>query len=291
MLGSLAARRAINAAIRSRGNLAAASQVSSVVSTNVTSSNTFSTQAATNENTVFMPPNLIIDDRTSASPFAGLEPLNDTSEEAAVDDGSETEVEYDDDEDDNEGTYFSLQNQAEPIYVTPLPERLHVPIIDFATVEESGSIHLDSHVFGQDPIRTDILHRCVVYQRNKARGKRNGGAKTKTISEVSGSGKKVRNQKGGGIARAGHKRPAHWRGGAKAHGPKGQIQNYETKLNKKVKKMGLRMALSQKLKEGNLILVNDFNLGTYKTKEIANALQNLAGIGGKKDHQLSSWTM
>lgn len=283
MIGSFATRRAISAAIRSRGNLAVATQVSSVVSTNVTSSNTFSTQVATDENTVFMPPNLIIDDRTSASPFAGLEPLDQTSEqEAAIDEGSETEVEYDDDEDDNEGTYFSLQNQAEPIYVTPLPERLHVPIIDFATAEESGSIHLDSHVFGQDPIRTDILHRCVVYQRNKARGKRNGGAKTKTISEVSGSGKKVRNQKGGGIARAGHKRPAHWRGGAKAHGPKGQIQNYETKLNKKVKKMGLRMALSQKLKEGNLILVNDFNLGTYKTKEIVNALQNLAGIGGKE---------
>lgn len=92
----------------------------------------------------------------------------------------------------------------------------------------------------------------------------------------------MRNQKGGGIARAGHKRPAHWRGGAKAHGPKGSIQNYETKLNKKVRKMGLRMALSQKLKEGNLILVNGFSdVGTYKTKVLAQTLSDLAGIGGK----------
>jgi hypothetical protein len=81
-----------------------------------------------------------------------------------------------------------------------------------------GSIQLPSDIFGKYPIRTDIIHRVVVYQRNKKRGKRNGGARTKTISEVSGSGKKMRQQKGTGMARCGHKRPPHWRGGAKAHG-------------------------------------------------------------------------
>jgi large subunit ribosomal protein L4 len=168
------------------------------------------------------------------------------------------------------------------LYAIPFPERLHVPILDFKSASESGTIHLSEDVFGQDPIRTDILHRCVIYQRNKKRGRRNGGARTKTIGEVSGSGKKVRNQKGGGIARAGHKRPAHWRGGAKAHGPKGSIQNYETKLNKKVRKIGLRMALSQKLKEGNLIIVNSFSdVGTYKTKVLAKTLLDIADIGGK----------
>ena len=81
-----------------------------------------------------------------------------------------------------------------------------------------GTVNLPSEIFGKHPIRTDLIHRVVVYQRNKKRGKRNGGARTKTISEVSGSGKKMRQQKGTGMARCGHKRPPHWRGGAKAHG-------------------------------------------------------------------------
>jgi large subunit ribosomal protein L4 len=230
--------------------------------------------------TIVMPPNLRIDPRTKASPFYGLEKLtikddyeNVSTEAAAISEepnGAPIK----------ETSVYSLKNSQEQVFAIPLPQRLHVPIIHFAENEKSGSIHLSQEVFGLDPIRTDILHRCVVYQRNKVRGKRNGGARTKTISEVSGSGKKVRNQKGGGVARAGHKRPAHWRGGAKAHGPKGSIQDYETKLNKKVRKMGIRMALSQKLKEGNLILVDSFSdLGTYKTKVLSKMLHELAGVG------------
>jgi large subunit ribosomal protein L4 len=172
---------------------------------------------------------------------------------------------------------------SEPQYVIPLPQRLHIPVYHFSSaLEKVGTFHLSPKIFGQDPIRTDILHRCVVYQRNKKRGFRNPGAKTKTISEVSGSGRKVRNQKGGGVARAGHRRPAHWKGGAKAHGPKGKIQNYTTKLNKKVKKLAILMGLSQKLKEGNLIVVNGFDhLEDYKTKTLAKALNKLGNIGGR----------
>lgn len=62
---------------------------------------------------------------------------------------------------------------------------------------------------------------------------------TKRIAEVSGSGRKVRPQKGGGIARAGHSRPPHWRGGAKAHGPR--RRDFSFKLNKKFVKLGLRV--------------------------------------------------
>lgn len=262
------------------------------------------------EAVLYIPPNLKIDARISISPFAGLEKISpiptgsisqslgkedkasktaspvetptamDDSNNLSTNDLDNSEEEEEDDDD--VGVYYSLSNKPEPVYVIPLPQRLTVPIMDFVSSSEAGTIPLSENVFGQDPIRTDILHRCVVYQRNKKRGRRNGGAKTKTIGEVSGSGKKMRNQKGGGVARAGHKRPAHWRGGAKAHGPKGSVQNYETKLNKKVRKLGLRMALSQKLKEGNLILVNGFSdIGTYKTKIIAEKMQNLAGIGGK----------
>lgn len=83
------------------------------------------------------------------------------------------------------------------------------------------------------------------------------------------------------MARAGHSRPAHWRGGAKAHGPKGSVQDYTTKLNKKVRKMGVRHALSQKLLEGNLIVMGDLNAKSHKTKELEEALGRF-GIAGKK---------
>lgn len=252
-----------------------------------------------------MPPNLKLDSRSAASPFYGLEKITEdlpvveelpegTENDDDDDDDSTEEYDYDDDEAEAEGVLYDLANAREPVYAVPLPERLHVPILHLSTEtpppstteptppEEIGTIHLSSDVFGCDPIRVDILHRCVVYQRNKKRGRRNGGARTKTISEVSGSGRKVRPQKGGGTARAGHSRPPHWRGGAKAHGPRGSVQNYETKLNKKVRRMAVKMALSQKLKEGNLILVDGFhNLGSFKTRVLAKALENIGDIGGR----------
>ena len=187
---------------------------------------------------------------------------------------------YDNDHDlmnDNDDDFW-LESST-PRYVIPLPERLHVSVYDktdFRTIV--GSIHLASSVFGQDPIRVDLIKRVVQYQRNKKRGKRYP-ALTKTVSTVSGSGKKVRPQKGGGTARAGHKRPAHWRGGAKAHGPKGKIQDYETKLNKHTRRLGLIHALSQKLKEGNLMVMNDFNMDTHKTRQLARTLSHV-GLSG-----------
>jgi len=217
-----------------------------------------------------------------------------TVEEVAVAAATSTADNDDEEEEEEEGIIYDLTKKPQPIYAIPLPERLHVPINHLSTnltnpnpsssttIEQVGSIHLPPHLFGRDPIRTDILHRCIVYQRNKKRGRRNAGARTKTVSEVSGSGRKVRPQKGQGTARAGHSRPAHWRGGAKAHGPKGAIQNYETKLNKKVRKMGLTMALSQKLKEGNLILVNDWGfIDTFKTKVLSSVLDELGDVGGR----------
>jgi len=294
---SIGARRLVPAAMRGKASsMSIGSQLKNCTSAlSFNGHHNFSTNPQQGGGEViFMPPNLRIDYRSSASPFAGLEKISPAvsesesqedevqelgSDDLSIDSQDDDEDDY---EDEDEGTYYSLSNQPEPIYVIPLHQRLNAQVIDFASNDEAGTIHLSEDVFGQEPIRTDILHRCVVYQRNKRRGKRNGGAKTKTIGEVSGSGKKMRNQKGGGVARAGHKRPAHWKGGAKAHGPKGSVQNYETKLNKKVRKLGLKMALSQKLKEGNLILVNTFsNIGTYKTKIIAQTLHNLAGIGGK----------
>lgn len=204
---------------------------------------------------------------------------------AIVDDEYEDEDYDDDDEEEEERVLYDLSTKPDVPRAIPLPQRLHVPVIDIKTGETVGNIHLSEKTFGNDPVRVDILHRVVVWQRNKKRGKRNAGARTKTVSEVSGSGRKVRPQKGGGTARAGHSRPAHWRGGAKAHGPKGRVQDYTTKLNKKVRKMGVRHALSQKLLEGNLIVLSDMAVPTHKTRELDVMLGRL-GIsscaGGKK---------
>lgn len=239
-----------------------------------------------------LPPNLKIDPRSTSSQYIVsrvLDDDNDTSEDDDVDDDkndsddgtvddSPSESEDEDDDDDDQ-LWFQLPT---PRYVIPLPERLYIDIIDKTNLMTAvGSIHLSATVFGQDQIRTDLIQRVVQYQRNKKRGYRNAGAKTKTISEVSGSGKKVRKQKGGGTSRAGHKRPAHWRGGAKAHGPKGKVQNYTTKLNKKTRKLGMVHALSQKLKEGNLMVVNDLMIETHKTRKLATVLENV-GLSGRK---------
>jgi large subunit ribosomal protein L4 len=203
----------------------------------------------------------------------------DDDKEAETDDGDSEEEEDDDSIDaqtEDEEYWFE---PAEPLYATPLPERLTVQVVDKSDFTSPvRHLTLSEILFGRDPVRVDMLQRVVQYQRNKKRGKRK--AKTKTISEVSGSGKKMRNQKGGGVARAGHKRPPHWRGGARAHGPKGSIQDYTTKLNKRVRKLGLLHALSQKLKEGNLIVVNDLFLETHKTKDFVASL-SMAGLAGK----------
>lgn len=192
----------------------------------------------------------------------------------------DSEEEEENEEEEEERILYDLTTKPDIPRAIPLPQRLHVPVMDIRTGEKVGTFHLSERTFGNDPIRVDILHRVVVWQRNRKRGKRNAGARTKTIAEVSGSGRKVRKQKGSGKARAGHSRPAHWRGGAKAHGPKGRVQDYTTKLNRKVRKMGVRHALSQKLKEGNLIVTNDLAMPTHKTKELDIMLQRF-GISGK----------
>lgn len=245
---------------------------------------TSSESTAARPNKIKIPPNLKIDPKalnSDHSPFKkptrilqrdesdNEEDVDDSEEDA---DESDEESEVDDvecEEDEPEDIFFV---SPQPVYVVPLPERLSVNIVDksdFSTVV--GSCTLPTVLFGQDPIRVDIMKRVVVYQRNKKRGKRK--SKTKTISEKSGSGRKVRKQKGTGMARAGHSRPTHWRGGAKAHGPKGSIQDYTTKLNKHVRKLGLVHALSQKLKEGNVIVVNDFMIESHKTKALFQSLQ------------------
>ena len=107
-------------------------------------------------------------------------------------------------------------------------------------------VELDPTVFNH-PIRRDIIHLCVVHYRDSLR---QGSANTKTRSEVRGSGRKIRPQKGSGRARLGDGQSPMLRGGGIAFGPK--PRDFSTKLPRKVIEMGMRVALSAKLKEQRL---------------------------------------
>jgi large subunit ribosomal protein L4 len=183
-------------------------------------------------------------------------------------------------EEEEDGSVASIA-EVDPQSVIPLPDRLRVnvhDVLDGGSV--NGTLWLNPTVFGVSDIRLDLIQQNVVYIRNKIRGIRK--TKTKTVSEVSGSGKKVRNQKGTGRARAGHSRPAHWRGGAKAHGPK-QVDYGDCKMNKKARRLAMASTLSQKLKEGNLIVVDHLRLPTHKTKEWTHILESAFGISMHDD--------
>ena len=228
------------------------------------------------------PSNLVIDPRSSFSaeekelkpdhPVPGEDNESKSSDETIPASVDEELADFDE-VDEFEFTDTSMK------YAIPLPDRLYVDIHTLfpenLSYEDSsstvGTIHLDPTVFGQDPIRVDLLKRAVNYIRNKKRGRRK--AVTKTISTRSGSGRKLRHQKGQGRARIGHGRAAHHRGGAKAHGPKNVTDYGNTKLNKKVRWLALVNAFSQKLLEGNLILLNQLHdYPTHKTSDLARRL-------------------
>jgi large subunit ribosomal protein L4 len=133
----------------------------------------------------------------------------------------------------------------------------------------AGEIDLDDAVFGL-PARKDILARVVEWQRAKARA---GTHKTKGISEISGTTKKPWNQKGSGRARAGSMRAPQFRGGATIFGP--VVRSHEHSLPKKVRKLGLKTALSVKQAEGKLRIVSDAKLKEAKTSALAETFGTL----------------
>ena len=109
----------------------------------------------------------------------------------------------------------------------------------------------------------DIIHNYIKYQMSK---KRSGNHKTKTRSEVRGKSKKPFSQKGTGNARQGSSKGPHFRGGAEAVGP--VVRDHSIKLNKKEKKLALKCALSEKLKNKELIILNEAKLENNKTKNL-----------------------
>ena len=135
--------------------------------------------------------------------------------------------------------------------------------------EKVTQIELDEKVFGCE-IKTHLLYEVVKMQQASRRA---GTASTKNRSHVRGGGKKPWRQKGTGRARAGTIRSPLWTGGGVVFGP--LPRNYSYKVNKKVKMSALRSALSIKLKEDKLLILDNFNLPEIKTKTFVAILKQL----------------
>ena len=141
--------------------------------------------------------------------------------------------------------------------------------------KESSSVELNDAIYGVE-LNPSVLHGVVkAYRANR----RQGTHATKTRSLVSGGGKKPFKQKGTGNARQGSTRSPIMEGGATAHGP--QPRSYTQKTNKKFRQKALRVALSDKVRNNSLYLLDNLSMDSYKTKDVVSFLSNL-GLDGKK---------
>ena len=142
---------------------------------------------------------------------------------------------------------------------------------DMINIDSSnaGSVELADHIFGLDP-RADIIHRVVRWQLNK---RQQGTHQAKSRGEINRTTRKLGNQKGGGTARHGSRKSGIFVGGGKAFGPR--FRSHETSLNKKVRALGLRHALSSKVKDSSLIILDRAEVEGGKTKVLAQAFAKL----------------
>lgn len=135
--------------------------------------------------------------------------------------------------------------------------------------EKVSEVQLSEEIFNI-PVKTSVLHQVV---RSQLVAKREGTAAAKTRGMVSGSTRKLFRQKGTGNARAGSIKSPLRKGGGVIFGP--SQRSYAIKVPKKVKKLALKMALSSKLGDKTIFVIDDFKLEAIKTKELANVLKNL----------------
>ena len=147
----------------------------------------------------------------------------------------------------------------------------------FDVLDKSGKkvsdVELSDAVFGITP-NEKVMHAAVV---NFLANQRQGTQSTKTRAEVSGGGRKPWRQKGTGHARQGSTRAPQWTHGGVALGPK--PRDYSYTLNKKVKRLAIKSALSDKAANGNLIIVDSLVMDEYKTKTVANLLTAVGAEG------------
>ena len=131
-----------------------------------------------------------------------------------------------------------------------------------------GDIDLDTSIFGVKNL-PDLVHQYIRYQNAKSR---QGSHKTKSRSEISGRSKKPFSQKGTGNARQGSNKPPNFRGGAVSMGP--MNRDYSFSLNKKEKKLALKSALSAKVNEDKFLIIDSFEISSFKTKDLFFDLKN-----------------
>jgi large subunit ribosomal protein L4 len=141
---------------------------------------------------------------------------------------------------------------------------------DIQTIEAktAGSIELADHIFGLEP-RSDIIHRVIQWQLNK---RQQGTHQAKSRGEISRTTKKLGPQKGSGGARHGSRKAGIFVGGGKAFGPRSR--SHETSLNKKIRALGLRHAISAKVKDSSLLILDKADCDG-KTKTLVKAFEQL----------------
>jgi large subunit ribosomal protein L4 len=141
---------------------------------------------------------------------------------------------------------------------------------DIHTIEAktAGSIELADHIFGLEP-RADLIHRVIQWQLNK---RQQGTHQAKSRGEISRTTKKLGPQKGSGGARHGSRKSGIFVGGGKAFGPR--FRSHETSLNKKIRALGLRHAISSKAKDQSLVIL-DYAASDGKTKTLVSAFEKL----------------
>ncbi len=149
----------------------------------------------------------------------------------------------------------------------------NIAVLDMAG-KNVGEITLSDAIFGITP-NAVVMHAAVI---NYLANQRQGTQSTLTRTEVSGGGKKPWRQKGTGHARQGSTRAPQWRHGGIVHAPK--PRDYSYSLNKKVRRLALLSALSDKVLSGSLIVLDELKLETYKTKAVADCLKAIGA--GKK---------
>ncbi|NOT62897.1 MAG: 50S ribosomal protein L4 [Acidobacteria bacterium] len=135
--------------------------------------------------------------------------------------------------------------------------------------ETVGTVELSDAVFGAE------LNEALIYDaiKNYLTNQRQGTVATKTRGNTSGSGKKLWKQKGTGRARIASLRSPLWKGGGNVHGP--QPRDWTSEMPKKMKRGALRAALSERLREGNILVVDDLNLSDHKTKTFVGVAETL----------------
>ena len=152
---------------------------------------------------------------------------------------------------------------------------MKVAVVDINGKSTGREVELSADVFAIEPNNHAVYLDVKQYLANQ----RQGTHKSKERAEISGSTRKIKKQKGTGTARAGSIKSGVFRGGGRMFGPR--PRNYSFKLNKGVKRLARKSALSMKAKNGEIVVLEDFNFDSPKTKDFTNVLKAL-GVENKK---------